>query len=274
MNGYLIEAVDLRLSLPDRSRRGLFRRRPMLDILKGVDFHVAAGESVGIVGESGSGKTTLGRSLIRLYEPTGGRLLFDGTDITSTSQAQLRPLRPRMQMIFQDPMSSLNPRHRVGGIVAQPLRVSRRAESAAEIRNKAIEALERAGLSAAIIDRYPHQLSGGQRQRVGIARAIVLNPDFIVADEIVSGLDVSTQTQILDLLRHLKKELNLALAFITHDLSVVRVLCDRVVVMHLGEIVEEGPVGDVFASPKHAYTRTLIDAIPLPEIDRDWLDRS
>jgi peptide/nickel transport system ATP-binding protein len=265
----LIDARGIRLSLPDRGRPGtLFRPAPPIEILKGVDFQVAAGEAVGIVGESGSGKTTLGRVLIRLLQPSAGTLTFAGQDITSCGEGVLRPLRPRMQMIFQNPLSSLNPRRRVRDIVAAPLI----AAGIADDGTKVTTALSRAGLGREFEGRYPHQLSGGQRQRVGIARAIVTEPAFILADEIVSGLDVSTQAQILTLLRDLAREMGLALAFIAHDLSVVRVLCDRVAVMLQGRIVEDGPCGEIFENPQHPYTRRLIRAIPLPEIDDGWLD--
>lgn len=265
----LIEARGIRLSLPDRGRPGsLFRPAPQVEILKGIDFHVAAGEAVGIVGESGSGKTTLGRVLIRLMRPTSGTLTFAGRDIASCGEDALRPLRPRMQMIFQNPLSSLNPRRRVRDIVAAPLV----AAGVPDDGTRVMAALARAGLGREFAGRYPHQLSGGQRQRVGIARAIVTEPAFILADEIVSGLDVSTQAQILTLLRDLAREMSLALAFIAHDLSVVRVLCDRVAVMLQGRIVEDGPCGEIFENPKHPYTRRLIRAIPLPEIDDGWLD--
>jgi peptide/nickel transport system ATP-binding protein len=269
MSHELIRAEALRVALPDTTRKRPFRRAPLISILHGVDFHIRAGEAVGIVGESGSGKTTLGRALLRLLEPTGGRVLFEGQDITHANEAALRPLRARMTMIFQNPLSALNPRRTIAASVAAPL-VAR--GEAGNVRQKVLRALDRSGLPARFAGRYPHQLSGGQRQRVGIARAIVTEPAFILADEIVSGLDVSTQAQILDLLRELRRDMGLALAFITHDLSVVRVLCERVVVMHQGRIVEEGPCADLFATPRAAYTRRLLAAIPLPELDEGWLD--
>ena len=265
----LIRAENLIVTVPDNSRKAPFRAAPMLTILHGVDFRIAAGEAVGIVGESGSGKTTLGRALLRLIEPSGGRVTFAGQDITHAPEATLRPLRARMTMIFQNPLSALNPRRTVAASVAAPL-VAR--GGAGDVRAKVLRALDRSGLPQSFAARYPHQLSGGQRQRVGIARAIVTEPAFILADEIVSGLDVSTQAQILDLLRELRRDMGLALAFITHDLSVVRVLCERVVVMHQGRIVEAGACEDVFAAPRAAYTRRLLAAIPLPELDPDWLD--
>ena len=269
----ILEARGLRLSLPDRAASPLFGPPPTVEILKGIDLAIHPGEAVGIVGESGSGKTSLGRTLLRLHRPTGGRLSFEGRDIGALDEPALRPLRARMQMIFQDPQSALNPRHRLGTILGQPLVAFGRAGDRATARRHARSLLERVGLSAEMVDRYPHEISGGQRQRIGIARAIALEPALIVADEIVSGLDVSTQAQILALLAELRRDLGLALAFISHDLSVVRALCDRVVVMLGGEVVEAGTCERVFARPDHAYTKALIAAIPLPEVEPGWLDR-
>ena len=269
MTDVLIAAEQLAVALPDPARKRPFRRAPVVEILHGVDFAIRRGEAVGIVGESGSGKTTLGRALLRLVEPAAGRILFDGRDIAHARESALRPLRRRMQMIFQNPLASLNPRRSVLASIAAPLIAQ---GERAGVRARALAALEQAGLSVALAGRYPHQLSGGQRQRVGIARAIVTAPDFILADEIVSGLDVATQAQILDLLRGLRRDMGLALGFIAHDLSVVRVLCERVAVMHQGRIVEEGPCARVFAAPAHPYTRRLLAAIPLPEVDEHWLD--
>ena len=269
MSTALIGTAGLHVALPDLARKRPFRRPPMVPILHGIDFAIGRGEAVGIVGESGSGKSTLGRALLRLIEPTGGRITFDGQDITHAPEHALRPMRARMQMIFQNPLASLNPRRSILASVAAPLIA--RGEKA-HVRDRAIAALERAGLPGALAARYPHQLSGGQRQRVGIARAIVTEPAFILADEIVSGLDVATQAQILDLLRALRREMGLALGFIAHDLSVVRVLCERVAVMHQGRIVEDGPCERVFAAPAHPYTKRLLAAIPLPELDDTWLD--
>jgi peptide/nickel transport system ATP-binding protein len=265
----LVRAEGLRVSLPDIARKRPLRRPPLIDILHGVDFRIARGEAVGIVGESGSGKSTLGRALLRLIEPAGGQISFDGQDITHAPESALRPLRARMTMIFQNPLAALNPRRTIAASVAAPL-IAR--GQTGELRSKILRALDRAGLPARFAGRYPHQLSGGQRQRVGIARAIVTEPDFILADEIVSGLDVTTQAQVLDLLRELRRDMGLALAFIAHDLSVVRVLCERVVVMRQGRIVEEGACADLFANPIHPYTRRLLAAIPLPELDPHWLD--
>jgi peptide/nickel transport system ATP-binding protein len=267
----LLSARGLCLKLPDRSRKPLIGRAPMREILRDIDLEIQPGESVGVVGESGSGKTTLGRTLLRLYRPSAGTIEFAGRDIARLPQAQLRSLRAEMQMAFQDPQSSLNPRHRIEDILAQPLLTFGKVRDRAEGRRAALGLLERVGLPSAFATRYPHELSGGQRQRVGIARAIALQPSLIVADEIVSGLDVSTKAQILALLRDLKPKGDQALLFISHDLSVVRTLCDRVVVMRQGAIVESGPVESVFTSPQHDYTRELLDAIALPEIDPAWL---
>lgn len=267
----MIEVVDLSLSLPDLSAKRPFAKAPTVDILKHIDFRVGKGESVGIVGQSGSGKTSLGRTLMRLYEPTSGRILFDGKDITRLGESELRPLRCRFQMIFQDPQSSLNPRRRVGNIIAQPLLTYGRLSDRREAWRNSEALLRQVGLDPSLASRFPYELSGGQRQRVGIARAIALGPELVIADEIVSGLDVSSQARILDLLRQLKRELGLTLIFISHDLSVVRVVCDRVAVMHHGEIVEEGPCAEIFENPRHPYTRELIEAVPLPEIDDNWL---
>ncbi len=262
----LYDIRDLHLSLPDLSARRLFGPAPKVHILKGLTFEVARGTTLGIVGGSGSGKSTLGRAMIRLLEPSAGQILFDGADIAHLGEPGLAPYRTRMQMIFQDPMSSLNPRHRVGRLIGAPLRLHGRTD----VDRLVADTLDMVGLPAAFARRYPQELSGGQRQRVGIARAIALRPEFILADEIVSGLDVSSQAQVLNLLETLKRELGLTLAFISHDLSVIRRLCDRVLVLHHGEIVETAPTADVFNAPTAAYTRELLDAIPLPDPDQDW----
>ena len=271
----LLRVRGLSVALPDFSApRGLLglSRAPLRPILQGVDMELSCGECLGLVGESGSGKTTLGRALLRLVAPTAGRIEFDGRDIAHETEAAMRPLRARMQMIFQDPLSSLNPRRTVGDAVVQPLRAYGRLGTRDEARRAAAMLLEQVALPAAFASRYPHELSGGQRQRVGIARAIALSPDLVVADEIVSGLDVSTQATILLLLRELRARLGLAIVFITHDLSVVRVLCDRIAVMREGRIVEQGTTADVFAAPRDHYTRELLDAVPLPDVERGWLD--
>jgi ABC-type oligopeptide transport system ATPase subunit len=263
----LYQVQDLRLSLADMTARPLMGAAPRIEILKGLSFSIPRGEVLGIVGGSGSGKSTLGRALVRLLQPSDGRILFDGTDIIHLTEAGLRPLRRRFQMIFQDPMSSLNPRHRVGTIIAEPLRLHRFDA----IPDRVARALDHVGLPAGFAARFPHELSGGQRQRVGIARAIALEPDFILADEIVSGLDVSSQAQVLNLLERLVRDLGLTLAFISHDLSVIRRLCRRTIVLHHGRIVENRPTAELFADPQDAYTRDLLDAIPLPDPAQRWL---
>ena len=268
----LISIRGLRVALPDRAAKSLFGRAPWREILRDINLDIEGGERLGIVGESGSGKTTLGRTLLRLYEPTAGTIHFAGQDITHLSERELRPLRSRMQLAFQDPQSSLNPRHRIEDILAQPLLAFGRVRNRDEGRKQALNLLNRVGLPSSFANRFPHELSGGQRQRVGIARAIALKPQFIVADEIVSGLDVSTKAQILTLLRGLKPENDQALMFIGHDLSVMRVLCDRVAVMREGEIVEIGTCENVFGDPRHAYTKELLQAIPLPDVDSDWVN--
>lgn len=262
----MYEVKDLHLSLPDLNHKPIFGSAPRIEILRGLSFTLQKGEVLGIVGGSGSGKSTLGRALLRLIPPARGSIIFDGRDITSLSEVQLRPMRRRFQMIFQDPMSSLNPRHRVGQIISSPLHL----HGLADIEARMHQALEQVGLGRAYASRFPHELSGGQRQRVGIARAIALGPEFILADEIVSGLDVSSQAQVLALLEKLVRDLGLTLAFISHDLSVIRRLCSRVLVLQQGVIVENAPIAEVFARPKAAYTRELLSAIPLPDPNQQW----
>jgi ABC-type microcin C transport system duplicated ATPase subunit YejF len=240
-------------------------------VLHGVTIRIGRGETVGIVGESGSGKTTLGRALLRLIDVVSGTIRFDGVDVTRLPEAAMRPIRRRMQLIFQDPMASLNPRHTIRRIVLEPMLFHCVAASEADAEQRALKIFARFNLPSACLDRYPHELSGGQRQRVGIARVALLAPDFVVADEIVSGLDVSTQAQVLNLLKGLSRDLGLSMAFISHDLSVIRAVCDRVYVLQRGRIVEEGFCNHVFDAPSEGYTRALLDAIPLPRIDPDWL---
>lgn len=264
----LFQVSGLKVALPDMTKKPVIGSAPMVEILKGLDFELPRHSVTGIVGESGSGKSTLGRALVRLLEPSAGKVLFEGRDITHLPETELRPLRRNLQMIFQDPMSSLNPRRTIGSIIAAPLKLNGLGDN---ISQRVAEALKRVGLPENFAKRYRHELSGGQRQRVGIARALALSPDFVLADEIVSGLDVSTQAQILTLLERLADEMGLTVAFISHDLSVIRRLCRQTIVMRHGEIVEQGPTDALFADPRHAYTRDLIAAIPLPEIDADWL---
>ncbi|TKA98343.1 ABC transporter ATP-binding protein [Cereibacter changlensis] len=232
--------------------------------LEDVSFDIPRGSITGLVGESGSGKTTLGRSLLRLIEPTSGQIRFDGTDIAGISAEEMRAMRRRMQIIFQDPMSSLNPRLKVGDLIAEGLRafgIGTRAER----RDRVAALLEEVGLSPDHMGRYPHAFSGGQRQRIGIARALAVEPDFIVADESVSALDVSIQAQVLNLLLDLRAKRNLTMLFIAHDLSVVNYLCDQVAVLYLGRLMEVGPVREIAIAPAHPYTQALNSAIPQPD---------
>jgi peptide/nickel transport system ATP-binding protein len=264
VDGALVELDDLKVYFPIKSGVVLDRHVGDVKAVDGVTLEIRRGETLGLVGESGSGKTTVGRAILRLYEPTGGRIVFDGQEITKLSESELRPLRRRMQMIFQDPYSSLNPRHSVARMVSEPMRVhgsGSRRTSNARVR----ELLQVVGLPADAAGRYPHEFSGGQRQRIGLARALALNPDFIVADEPVSALDVSIQAQIINLLENLQREFELTYLFIAHDLAVVRHISDRIAVMYLGTIVEISPAEELYDNPLHPYTISLLSAVPIPD---------
>jgi peptide/nickel transport system ATP-binding protein/oligopeptide transport system ATP-binding protein len=262
----LLVARDLVKRFP--IEHGVFgRSREHVDAVDGISFEVRRGETLGLVGESGSGKSTTARLVTRLLEPTEGTIVFDGHDITHWSQRRLRPLRAELQMIFQDPYSSLNPRRTVGSIIGEPLRTLRLADRS-ERRARVHEVMERVGRNPEHYNRYPHEFSGGQRQRIGIARAIAQNPRLIVADEPVSALDVSIQAQVLNLLQELREELGLTLVFISHDLAVVRHISDRVAVVHDGKIVELAEADRLYSNPSHPYTRALLSAVPTPRASR------
>ena len=233
--------------------------------VNGVSFEIYPGETYGLVGESGSGKTTIGRSIIRLYAPTGGRVTFQGKDITGRMDRDTRSmLRTDMQMIFQDPMASLNPRKKVGDIIGEGLDIHHRFSSRKEREEKISELLRKVGLSPEHAARYPHQFSGGQRQRVGIARALIMNPKLIIADECISALDVSIQAQVVNLMKDIQQETQCAYLFIAHDLSMVKYISDRIGVLHLGYLVESGTKEEIFGNPIHPYTKSLLSAIPHP----------
>jgi len=259
----LVEVDDLKVHFPIRS--GIFKTvKGAVKAVDGVTFDVRRGETLGLVGESGCGKSTIGRAMIRLREPTAGTVRFDGVDLTSINTNALRKMRRRMQIIFQDPYGSLDPRMTVGSIVSEPIETHRLAQGEAK-RERVAELLRLVGLDPKYVKRYPHEFSGGQRQRIGVARALAVEPEFIVCDEPISALDVSIQAQVLNLLTDLRSRLGLTYLFVAHDLSVVKHISDRVAVMYLGKVVEIGPPDQLYAAPGHPYTRALLSAVPVPD---------
>jgi len=259
-NGYLLEVDELKTYFA--VRKGLLRRTVgYVRAVDGVTFRIAPGQSLGLVGESGCGKTTVARTIVRLIRPTAGGILFERNDLLTAKGKQLRKLRTDISIIFQDPYGSLNPRMTIGNIIGEPLKVQRNI-TGAKLAEKVTDLLEKVGLAPEHINRYPHEFSGGQRQRIGVARALSLGPKLVICDEPVSALDVSIQSQILNLLKDLQEEFNLTYLFIAHDLAVVQFFCDVVAVMYMGKIVEQADANQLYESPLHPYTRTLMAAIP------------
>ncbi len=261
----LVEVRDLKKYFPVTEGIVISRTVAEVKAVDGVSFDIQKGETLGLVGESGCGKTTTGRCLLRLEHPTAGRIVYDGVDMATLDRRGLSAVRQKIQVIFQDPYSSLNPRMKIGDIIAEPMRVHAIEPNSADRNKRVAELLTLCGLSPKMADRYPHEMSGGQRQRVGIARALSMRPEFIVCDEAVSALDVSIQAQVINLLEDLREELDLTYLFIAHDLSVVRHLCQRVAVMYLGKLVELAQCDELFDNPMHPYTRALLQAVPIPD---------
>ena len=260
----IIEVNDLHMYFPLASQ-GIFSRvKGFNKAVNGVSFSINPGETLGLVGESGCGKSTVGRAILKLYEPTSGSIKFEGEDVTNYSTSEMKPLRTKMQMIFQDPYSSLNPRHTVGSIIAASYEIQKITPQGG-VKKAVQELMERVGLNPEHYNRYPHEFSGGQRQRIGIARALALKPKFIVCDEAVSALDVSIQAQVINLLADLRDDFGLSFLFIAHDLSIVQHISDRVAVMYLGKIVELATVDEIYNSPHHPYTKALLSAVPIPD---------
>ncbi|HAP19796.1 dipeptide ABC transporter ATP-binding protein [Frisingicoccus caecimuris] len=259
----LLEVKDLKKWFPAK-KSPFSREKVFIKAVDGVSFTLNEGETLGVVGESGCGKSTMGRSVLRLLEPTGGQVIFNGVDYTALKDKELRDSRKDLQIIFQDPYASLDPRMTIGDIIAEPLDIQLKLP-AKERMQRVLETMERAGLNTRFVNRYPHEFSGGQRQRIGIARAIVLNPKIMVCDEPVSALDVSIQAQVINLLMDLQKEMGMAYIFISHDLSVIKHISDRVAVMYLGHLVEIADKKDIYAHPMHPYTVALLSAIPVPD---------
>ncbi|WP_259780509.1 ABC transporter ATP-binding protein [Aestuariispira ectoiniformans] len=268
MSDSILSINDLKVHFPI-PQKGLFSGDIPLKAVDGVSFEIKAGETLGIVGESGCGKSTLGRAILQLIPPTDGRVVWMGEDITGLSPSKMRPLRQDLQIIFQDPLASLNPRMTIGEIIGEPLRTFFPKMSAEERREKVRDMMDRVGLLPRMINRYPHEFSGGQCQRIGIARAMILRPKVIVCDEPVSALDVSIQAQIINLLQDLQKEFGLSLLFISHDLSVVRHISHRIMVLYLGRVMEIATRDSLYDSPRHPYTQALISAVPIPDPDKE-----
>ena len=261
----LVNVENLKMYFPVTSGVILQKTIGQVKAVDNVSFFIRKGETLGLVGESGCGKTTTGRAILQLYEPTEGKVQFDGTELTELNASDMRSMRKEVQIIFQDPYGSLNPRMTAGDIIGEPLKVHKLINSRQEYRDKVAELLSIVGLSPYMADRYPHEFSGGQRQRIGIARALAVNPSFIVCDEPVSALDVSIQAQVVNLLEDLQDKFGLTYLFIAHDLSVVKHISDRIAVMYLGHIVEIAPANELYSNPIHAYTRALLSAIPIPD---------
>jgi oligopeptide transport system ATP-binding protein len=265
MNGEpLLEVTDLVKHFPIKSGILIDREVDRVRAVDGISFSVPSGTTMGLVGESGSGKSTACRAILQLIKPTSGSIRFDGREIAGLSRREMRPLRREMQIIFQDPYASLNPRKRVGQIVGDPLK-RQKVAAGADLRTRVVELLERVGLGAEHYNRFPHEFSGGQRQRIGIARALALRPKLVIADEPVSALDVSIQAQIINLLDDLQDDFGLTYLFVAHDIGVVRHIADRIAVMHDGKIVEEGTADQVCEHPKDDYTKKLLSAVPIPD---------
>jgi len=260
----LLHIRDLKMHFPLTQGIVLQRTVGYVRAVDGISFSIERGSTLGLVGESGSGKTTIGRTLIRLYKPTEGQILFDNQDLAHIEGEPLRQIRQRLQMVFQDPYASLNPRFTIGSLIAEPMHIYHTG-SAEEIRERTIELLRVVGLRPEYVDRYPHEFSGGQRQRIAIARALSINPEFVIADEPVSALDVSVRAQVLNLLQRLQQQFHLTYLFVSHDLSVVRHVADRIAVMYLGKIVEISDRDELYAAPKHPYTQALLSAVPIPD---------